>query len=37
MLEKILCGIFEIGQTLRDANTNEEEIKKYIRKIWICS
>jgi len=24
--KKINCGIFEVGQTLRDANTNEEEI-----------
>lgn len=27
---KILCGIFEIGQTLYDANTSEEEIVKLL-------
>ena len=27
---KILCGIFEVGQTLYDANTSAEEIEKVL-------
>ncbi len=29
---KILCGIFEVGETLKDANTNEDEIINILEK-----
>jgi arginine repressor len=29
--KKILCGIFEVGQTLKDAHTSEEEIVQLLQ------